>query len=95
MKWVNAFKSGSVAPVKPVAPVIIYYGTKDTAVPIIMGKLYQEQMCALGAQIERVQLPGKQSHFTTPGIAEPMFVPWIAERLADKPVQNPCVTIIK
>ncbi len=46
---------------KPVAPVIIYYGTKDTAVPIIMGKLYQEQMCALGAQIERVQLPA--SHF--------------------------------
>jgi pimeloyl-ACP methyl ester carboxylesterase len=93
--WVNAFKNGSVAPVSPVAPVIIYYGTKDTAVPIIMGKLYQEQMCAKGAQVERVQLPGEQSHFTTPGVAEPMFVSWIADRLADKPVQNPCVTIIK
>jgi pimeloyl-ACP methyl ester carboxylesterase len=95
LAWVNAFKRGSVAPVKPVAPVIIYYGTKDTAVPIIMGKLYQEQMCAKGAQIERVQLPGAQSHFTTPGAAEPMFVPWIADRLAGRPVQNPCVTIYK
>lgn len=93
--WVNAFKKGSVAPVKPIAPVIIYYGTKDTAVPIIMGQIYQEQMCAMGAQIERVQLPGEQSHFTTPKIAEPLFEQWIADRLADKPVQNPCVTIIK
>lgn len=92
--WVNAFKKSSVAPVNPVAPVIIYYGTKDTAVPIIMGKLYQKQMCAIGGQIERVQLPGEQSHYTTPGIAEPMFVQWIADRLADKPVQNPCVSTV-
>lgn len=93
--WVNAFKKGSVVPVNPVAPVIIYYGTKDTAVPIIMGKLYQEQMCRTGAQIERVQLPGEQSHFTTPGTAEPLYVQWIADRLADKPILNPCVTITK
>lgn len=93
--WVKAFKNGSVAPVNPVAPVIIYFGSKDTTVPIIMGELYQEQMCRSGAQIERVQLPGEQSHFTTPGAAEPLFVPWIADRLADKPLQNPCVNIIK
>lgn len=93
--WVNAFKNGSVAPVKPVAPVAIYFGTKDTAVPIVMGKLYMEQMCASGAQVERTQLPGEQSHFTTPGVAEPLFIPWIADRLAGRPVENPCVTIVK
>ena len=54
-------------------------------------KLYQEQMCSKGAQIERVQLPGEQSHFTTPGAAKAMFVQWIADRFADKPLQNPCV----
>lgn len=89
--WVSAFKKGSIASVNPVAPVIIYYGTKDTTVPIIMGRLYQEQMCSAGAQIERVQLPGEQSHFTTPGAAEPLFVQWIADRLSDKPVLNSCV----
>ena len=89
--WVNAFKKGSVAPVRPIAPVVVYYGTKDTVVPIVMGKLYQEQMCSKGAQIERVQLPGEQSHFTTPGAAKAMFVQWIADRFADKPLQNPCV----
>lgn len=88
--WVNAFKKGSVPPVSPIAPVIIYFGTKDTVVPIAMGKLYQEQMCARGAQIQRVQLPGEQSHFTTPGAAEPFFVDWIADRLVDKPVMNVC-----
>jgi pimeloyl-ACP methyl ester carboxylesterase len=93
--WVNAIKNSSVAPVRPIAPVVIYYGTKDTVVPIVMGKLYQEQMCSKGAQIERVQLPGEQSHFTTPGAAEALFVQWIAERFADKPIQNPCVTIVK
>ncbi|CDR33757.1 alpha/beta fold hydrolase [Criblamydia sequanensis] len=93
--WVNALKKGSVAPLKPIAPVVIYYGTKDTVVPPTMGKLYQEEMCHKGALIERVQLPGEQSHFTTPGVAEPFFVQWIADRFADKPVKNPCVTIIE
>lgn len=92
--WVNAFKKGSVAPVNPIGPVIIYFGTKDTAVPISMGKLYQEEMCTKGAQIERVQLPGEQSHFTTPGASEPFYVQWIADRLSDKPILNPCETII-
>jgi pimeloyl-ACP methyl ester carboxylesterase len=93
--WVEAFRNGSVTPVKPLAPVIIYYGTKDTAVPIIMGKRYQEQMCAMGAQVERVQLPGDQSHFTTPKAAEPLFMRWIADRLTDKPIRNPRATTIQ
>lgn len=91
LAWVNAFKKGSVPSLRPVAPVIIYFGTKDTVVPISMGKLYQEQMCETGAPIQRVQLPGEQSHFTTPGAAEPLFVQWIADRLADQPVKNLCI----
>lgn len=87
--WVNAFKKGSVSPVNAIAPVVIYFGTKDIVVPPSMGLSYQEQMCKIGAQVERVQLPG-QSHFTAPGIAEPLFVQWIADRFADKPMQNPC-----
>lgn len=89
--WVNAFKKGSVSPAGPVAPVIIYFGTKDTVVPIVMGKQYQEQKCAIGAQIQRVQLAGEQSHFTTPRAAEPLFIQWIADRLADRPVTDACV----
>ena len=93
--WVHAFKKGSVAPVNPVAPVIIYFGTKDTTVPIIMGRLYQEQMCAKGAHVERVQVPGEQSHITTPGAADAMYVQWIADRLAGKPLENSGITIIR
>lgn len=89
--WVNAYRKGSVAPLSPVAPVVIYYGKDDTTVPIIMGKLYQKQMCSLGAQIERVQLPGEISHFTTPGAAEGLYVQWIKDRLSGKPLQNACV----
>lgn len=95
LAWVNAFKKGSVPSVKPVAPVVIYFGTKDIVVPPEMGKLYQEQMCQLGGQIERVQLPGEQSHFSTPGSAAPFFIEWIASRFNNEPIQNPCTTVIK
>ena len=90
LAWVKAFIDGSVAPVKPVAPVIIYWGTKDTAVPPIMHELYQKQMCALGGNVERIQLPGEQTHYTTPGVAAPMYMPWIKDRLAGKPLSNAC-----
>lgn len=88
--WVNAFKNASVPPIGPIAPVIIYFGTNDTVVPIVMGKMYQVQMCGKGAQIQRVQLDGEQTHFSTPGAAEPLFVEWIADRFADKPVKGSC-----
>ena len=63
---------GSVAPEAPVAPVIIYFGDKDTTKDPTMGKLYQQQKCAMGANVTRVQLPGEQNHFTTPPVAEPL-----------------------
>ena len=90
LEWLTAVIKGSVAPVKPVAPVVIYWGTKDVTNPPIMGKLYQEQMCKLGGNVDRVQLPGEQTHFTTPGTAKPLYLPWIKDRLAGKPATNNC-----
>ena len=89
--WIKALIDGSVPPVKPIAPVVIYWGTKDTAVPPIMHELYQKQMCAMGANIERIQLPGQQTHFSTPGVSAPMYLQWVKDRIAGKPLTNGCI----
>ena len=68
----------------------IYFGDKDTTLPPIMGKLYQAQMCGLGGNVSRTQLPGEQNHFTTPPVAEQFYVPWIDDRFAGKPLENGC-----
>ena len=88
--WAQAMQKGGVPVVKPVAPIQIYFGTKDTAVPPMMHKLYQEQACKLGGNVGRMQLPGEQSHFTTPGSSKPFYVPWIKDRVAGKPLANAC-----
>ena len=90
LAWANALLSGSAAVVKPVAPVMIYFGDKDTTVPPVMGKIYQEQVCKLGANVGRMQLPGEQNHFTTPGASEPFFVAWVKDRVAGKPLASGC-----
>ena len=90
LAWVKAFVDGSVNPVKPTAPVVIYWGTKDTAVPPIMHELYQKQMCGIGANVGRIQLPGEQTHFTTPGVSAPMYLEWVKDRVAGKPLVNSC-----
>jgi pimeloyl-ACP methyl ester carboxylesterase len=90
LDWTKAMVKGSVNPVKPVTPVVIYWGNKDTTNPPIMGKLYQEQMCKLGGNINRVELPGDQSHFTTPGASAPLYRAWIKDRLAGKGATNNC-----
>ena len=90
LEWTKAMIKGSVNPIKPIAPVVIYWGNKDVTNPPIMGKLYQEQMCKLGGNINRVQLPGDQSHFTTPGASKPLYLPWIKDRLTGKPAMNNC-----
>jgi pimeloyl-ACP methyl ester carboxylesterase len=90
MPWVKALIDGGVLPVKPVAPVVIYWGTKDTVVPPIMHQLYQKQMCAMGGNIERIQLPGEQTHFSTPGVSAPMYLTWVKDRVAGKPLANQC-----
>ena len=88
--WAEALVAGSVPDKKPVAPVIIYWGTHDTVVPPVMGQLYREQMCKMGANITRVQLAGEQTHFSTPGASQPLYLPWIADRFAGKPLPNGC-----
>ena len=55
-----------------------------------MGKLYRDQMCKLGGQVERQQLAGEQTHFSTPTAAQPFYLPWIADRLAGKPLTSAC-----
>jgi pimeloyl-ACP methyl ester carboxylesterase len=90
LAWLKTFVDGSVKPVKPVAPVVIYWGSKDTTVPPIMHELYQKQMCAMGANVGRIQLPGEQTHFTTPGVSAPMYLEWVKDRIAGKPLVNGC-----
>jgi pimeloyl-ACP methyl ester carboxylesterase len=89
--WVKAMIDGSVPPVKPVAPVIIYWGTKDTTVAPVMGKLYRKQMCALGGNVARVRLEGEQNHFTTPRTSEPLYLPWVKDRFDGKPTADGCL----
>jgi pimeloyl-ACP methyl ester carboxylesterase len=90
LAWIKAFVDGSVKPVKPVAPVVIYWGTKDVTVPPIMHELYQKQMCAIGANVGRIQLPGEQTHFATPGVSAPMYLQWVKDRINGKPLENAC-----
>jgi pimeloyl-ACP methyl ester carboxylesterase len=90
LAWTQALIKGSVAPVKPVAPVLIFWGTKDTVVPPVMGERYQEQMCKLGGNVGRVQLAGEQTHFSTPGAAAPIYLAWVKERFSGKAAANGC-----
>ncbi|MBU3580555.1 lipase [Polynucleobacter sp. AP-Capit-er-40B-B4] len=90
LAWAQAMLKGGVPVVKPIAPVQIYFGTKDTAVPPMMHKLYQDQVCKLGGNVGRMQLPGEQSHFTTPGSSKPFYLSWIKDRVVGKPLENAC-----
>jgi pimeloyl-ACP methyl ester carboxylesterase len=75
---------------RPVAPVIIFWGTKDTVVPPVMHKIYREQMCKMGGNVTRIQLAGDKTHFATPAASQPLYLPWIADRLAGKPAPDGC-----
>lgn len=66
------------------------YGQAAATVPHIMHRLYWEQACKNGACVSRQQLPGNNTHFSTPGVAEPFDVPWIADRFAGKAMANGC-----
>lgn len=92
LAWLNALLAGSVPDEKPIAPVIIFWGTHDTVIPPVLGELYREQMCKKGANVTRVQLPGEQTHYTTPGASQPLFVPWVQDRFAGKVLENGCST---
>jgi len=89
MAWVNAIKALGPG-LKPMAPVVIYYGNHDTVVPPVMHKLYFEAACKQGAVMSRIELPGNNTHFSTPASSQPYWLPWIADRFAGKPVVNGC-----
>ncbi len=88
--WVKALIVGSVPPAKPVAPVIVFWGTNDTVVPPVMGKLYRDEMCALGGNVMRVRLTGEQTHFSTPRASEALYLAWIKDRFDGKPAPDGC-----
>lgn len=89
--WADALFVGAGTKEKPIAPVIVYFGDKDVTVPPVMGKLYRERMCKMGANVARIQLPGEQTHFSTPAVAQPMYISWIADRFAGKPAADGCI----
>jgi pimeloyl-ACP methyl ester carboxylesterase len=89
--WAEAMVAGSVDnAVKPIAPVLILYGNKDTTLPPVMGEYYRSKICALGGNVSRIQLPGDQNHFTTPTVSAPIYLPWIKDRLAGVPAPDGC-----
>ncbi len=88
--WAEVMVKGGVPVVKPIAPVQIYFGSKDTTVPPMMHKLYQDQACKLGGNMGRMQLPGEQSHFTTPGSSKLFYLSWVKDRIAGKLLDNGC-----
>lgn len=90
LAWTEAFSKGSIPLVKPVAPVQIYFGSADITVPPPMHKLYQDQMCKLGGNVARTQLPGEQNHFTTPPVSQQYYLQWVKDRVAGKPLANGC-----
>lgn len=93
LEWVRALVASSVPAVKPVAPVIIYYGRDDVTVPPVMGELYRNQMCKIGGNVARVELAGPQTHYTTPPVSEPLYAPWIEDRFAGKAAPNGCLSV--
>ena len=94
LAWAQAVQDISVDnTVKPAAPVMIYFGDNDTTVPPIQHELYRKKMCAIaGANVGRMQLPGTQDHFSTPGASEQFYLPWITDRFAGKPAPDGCAT---
>ena len=89
LAWVNAIQALSPG-LRPMAPVVIYWGNHDTVVPPVLHQLYFEAACRNGAVMSRNELPGNQTHFSTPAAAEPFYLQWVADRFAGKPVVNGC-----
>ena len=88
--WAQTLIDSAGPDVKPTAPVIIFWGTKDVVVPPAMHKVYRDRMCQMGGNVARVQLKGDLTHFATPAASQPLYLPWIADRLAGKPAPDGC-----
>lgn len=87
--WAEALLAGAVPNQKPVAPVVIYWGTKDVVVPPVMGQRYRDQMCNMGGNVARVEV-GDVTHFETPAASQSLYVSWMSDRFAGKPAVNGC-----
>ena len=87
--WMKAIVAGSTPNDKPVAPMLMFWGDKDTVMPPIQSEIYQKQKCAIGGNVQRIHLPGA-NHFTTPGLAQPIFTQWIKDRFDGKAAPNGC-----
>jgi pimeloyl-ACP methyl ester carboxylesterase len=86
--WIDALIAGGIPNNKPLAPVLVYRGTKD-AVPKPMIDIYESQMCKLGANVQHIEMNGA-THFTSPVEAQKTFLPWVKDRFAKKPLDNAC-----
>ena len=87
--WMKAIVAGSTPNDKPVAPMLMFWGDKDTVMPPIQSEIYQKQKCAIGGNVQRIHLPGA-NHFTTPELAQPIFTQWIKDRFDGKAAPNGC-----
>jgi pimeloyl-ACP methyl ester carboxylesterase len=89
LAWVKALQRQSPG-LKPMAPVVIYWGNNDTVVPPVMHQLYFQAACKQGAVMSRIELPGNNTHFSTPAASEPFYLSWMDDRFNGKPVINGC-----
>lgn len=89
LAWVKAIQKQSPG-LKPMAPLVIYWGNQDDVVPPVMHKLYFEAACKQGAVISRNELPGNNTHFSTPAAAQPYYLSWMEDRFNGKPSLNGC-----
>ena len=93
LAWTRAINKDLVASDQPLAPVLITWGNHDTVVPPVMHQVYAKSACAKGANITRVELPGNNTHFTTPTASEPFYLPWITARFAGRVAVNGCASL--
>jgi pimeloyl-ACP methyl ester carboxylesterase len=89
LAWVKAVQNQSPG-LKPMAPVVVYWGNQDDVVPPVMHQLYVEAACKQGAVISRNKLPGNNTHFSTPAASEPFYLQWMDDRFNGKPLINGC-----
>ena len=89
LAWVKAVQRQAPG-LKPMAPVVIYWGNEDDVVPPVMHKLYFEAACRQGAVMSRNELPGNNTHFSTPAAAEPFYLAWMDDRFDGKPIRSGC-----
>jgi hypothetical protein len=86
--WIDAMITGGIPNNVPVAPVLMFRGTKD-AVPKPMVDIYEAQICKMGGNVKHIELEGA-THFTSPVEAQKTFLPWVKDRFAGKSLANGC-----